>query len=57
MFCEPIYSCGPTNDETFAPALRHELEAAIDRIHQRAEMVTPMLAEILHRDYTVPRVE
>ena len=32
-----------------APAPRHDLEHAIDRIHRRAETITPLLQEILHR--------
>lgn len=32
----------------FAPAPRHELDEAIACIHRRAEMVTPLLDEILH---------
>ena len=32
----------------FAPTPRHELDEAITGIHQRAEMVTPVLEEILH---------
>ena len=41
----------------FAPAPRHELDEAIARIHQRAEMVTPLLAEILHHPQPAPRWE
>ena len=32
----------------FAPAPHHELDEAIERIHRRSKMVTPLLAEILH---------
>lgn len=41
----------------FAPAPRHELDEAIDRIHRRSEMVTPLLAEILHHPQPAPRWE
>ena len=41
----------------FAPAPRHELDEAIERIHRRAEMVTPLLAEILHHPQPAPRWE
>jgi hypothetical protein len=41
----------------FAPAPRHELDEAIARIHQRAEMVTPLLDEILHHHHPAPRWE
>lgn len=33
----------------FAPALRQEIDEAIARIHQRSEMLTPVLEEILQR--------
>lgn len=33
----------------FAPTPRHELDEAINRIRQRAEMVTPVLEKILHQ--------
>lgn len=32
----------------FAPTPRHEIDEAIERIRQRAEMVTPVLEKILH---------
>ncbi len=35
----------------FAPALRPKLDEAISRIRQRAEMITPLLREILHRHH------
>lgn len=41
----------------FAPQPRHErteLDAILERIHQRAEMVTPVLAEILHHHAPSP---
>ena len=41
----------------FAPAPRHELDEAIERIHRRSEMVTPLLAEILHPQQPAPRWE
>ncbi|MBI3418405.1 MAG: hypothetical protein HY043_24205 [Verrucomicrobia bacterium] len=37
----------------FAPTPRHELNQAMDRIHQRAEMVTPVLEGILHHPLPV----
>lgn len=39
----------------FAPTPSHELNEAIARIHQRAEMVTPVLEKILHQQ-PVPRL-
>ena len=41
----------------FAPAPRHELDEALERIHRRAEMVTPLLEEILHHQQPAPRWE
>ena len=41
----------------FAPAPHHELDEAIERIHRRAEMVTPLLEEILHHPQPAPRWE
>lgn len=38
----------------FAPGPRHELDGDIARIHQRAEMVTPLLDEILHHQQPAP---
>ncbi len=38
----------------FAPVPRHELDRALDRIHQRAERITPVLEHILH-DYEPAR--
>lgn len=43
--------------EFFAPAPPHELDEAITHIHQRAEMVTPLLEEILHHQQPAPRWE
>jgi len=41
----------------FAPVPRHELDDAIVHIHQSAEMVTPVLEEILHYHSSAPRPE
>ena len=41
----------------FAPAPRHELDEAIERIHRRSEMVAPLLEEILHHQQPAPRWE
>ena len=38
----------------FAPLRRSELDASLERIHQRAEMVTPVLAEILSHHTSPP---
>ena len=43
--------------EFFAPAPRHELDQAIARVHQRAEMVTPVLEAILSRHVSAPGEE
>ncbi len=41
----------------FAPAPRQGLDEAIAHIHRRAEMVTPLLDEILHHHHPAPRWE
>ena len=47
----------PAGLDFFAPAPHHELDEAIARIHQRAEMVAPLLEEILHHQQPAPRWE
>lgn len=41
----------------FAPDRRHELEETLAGIHRRAEMVTPVLDEILHHPLPAPHWE
>ena len=38
----------------FAPAPRHELDEAIERVRRRAKMVTPVLDKILHLESPLP---
>ena len=41
----------------FTPAPHPEMNAAIARIHQRAEMITPVLEKIFQPPLTIPRCE
>lgn len=41
--------------EFFAPARRDDLDSTIARLHERAELLTPLLAEILHHPHREPR--